>query len=389
MSNTPHKSMRTGPRWLTCQGVSRFQKATADSAENPAPKSRQSYRSRRVAVIPCPVFIHSLDKCEKMHALRLNRQQTCSLLDMISALQKAYPRLAALLNPKSNDSAAETPQSDSQPAFQKAPSGSWSTSQAVLSRQPSAAEQENQRTVKQFFEVAPERVTEIRSLFAQFSAAAPAARAGILGSLSSQVRVLRSICDAPGLEPVSRVTAAFERLLKRMADQPSCLTPSSLRTTASTIVLLETLSKPGFQCDLLSSPAPRLLSIDDDPVCRKAISSAIEQAFNSPDHAENGEGALALVESQSYDIIFLDVEMPGMNGFEVCTRIHQTKRNAHTPVVFVTVHSDFESRAKASESSGHDLLAKPFQPAELTLKALTVLIRRRMQSGVPNAARGT
>jgi CheY-like chemotaxis protein len=199
------------------------------------------------------------------------------------------------------------------------------------------------------------------------------------------VRVLWSLCDSPALEAVCKVTKALERLLKQISEQPSCLTLSTLRTTASSVVLLETLCKPGLPADVASNPPPRFLSIDDDPVSRLAIASSLEQAFSAPDHAESGEAALLLVEKQSYDIIFLDVEMPGMNGFEVCTRIHQTRLNPNTPVVFVTIHSDFDSRAKVSESSGHDLIAKPFLPSELTLKALTILIRRRMQSAPAQA----
>ena len=118
---------------------------------------------------------------------------------------------------------------------------------------------------------------------------------------------------------------------------------------------------------------------------RLAVSSALKQAFSAPDHAETGEEALVLVEKQAYDIIFLDVEMPGMNGFEVCAEIRRTKLNADTPVVFVTVHSDFETRAKAVESSGQDFIAKPFLPSELTLKALTILLRRRMHSATSQA----
>jgi CheY-like chemotaxis protein len=302
---------------------------------------------------------------------------------MISALQKAYPRLAALLTSRGSDLPG-TEQKTGPEAVPETKTGtSWTSTPGIVAQRP-AAEQEGQRALKQFFEVAPERVTEIRSLFTQVSAAPVAQRPKVLGDLATQVRVLRSICEGPGLESVSKVAAAFDRLLRKFAEQPSCLTPSTLRTSGSTIILLEALCKPGLQGDLISNPAPRFLSIDDDPVCRRAISFALEQTISPPDHAEDGQGALELVEKQFYDIIFLDVEMPGMNGFEVCTRIHQTKRNSHTPVVFVTVHSDFDSRAKASESSGHDLIAKPFLPCELTLKALTVLLRRRMQSGVPS-----
>jgi CheY-like chemotaxis protein len=307
---------------------------------------------------------------------------------MISAFQKACPSLAGLFSSKGNTPPTTrgqpTPKPEAKeiaakPEAQEAAAPAWS--QGASTDAERAAEQEAQRAMNHFFEVAAERVAEIRKLFAQVSGApAGDARKAILGKLCSQARVLWSLCDTPGLQTVGKITQGLERLLKQISEQPSCLTPSTLRTTASSIVLLETLCKPGLQFDLLSNPPPRFLTIDDDPVCRLAISSSLEQTFSTPDHAEHGESALALAQKQSYDLIFLDIEMPGMNGFEVCTEIHRTNLNPTTPVVFVTVHSDFDSRAKASEASGCDLIAKPFLPSELTLKALTILIRRRLQS---------
>ena len=297
---------------------------------------------------------------------------------MISVLQKAYPRLAALLSSRGNEQPAETDQPQPNSAAEEATGASWSNEPILTDAQ--RAEQAAQRVLSHFFEVATERLTDIRSLFARVSAAPEGeARKAILVKLYSETRVLSSLCDSPALESVRKVVKALERLLHQISEQPSCLTPSTLRTTASSIVLLETLCKPGLQSDLASKPPARFLSIDDDPVCRLAVSSALKQAFSAPDQAENGATALALVEKQSYDVIFLDVDMPGMNGYEVCSKIHEIKLNLTTPVVFVTIHSDFDSRAKASEASGADLIAKPFLPCELALKALTILIRRRMQ----------
>jgi CheY-like chemotaxis protein len=59
---------------------------------------------------------------------------------------------------------------------------------------------------------------------------------------------------------------------------------------------------------------------------------------------------MALVSHISYDAIFLDVQMPGMDGFETCTKIHGTELNRETPVVFVTCQSDFDARAKSTLS---------------------------------------
>jgi two-component system sensor histidine kinase BarA len=124
-----------------------------------------------------------------------------------------------------------------------------------------------------------------------------------------------------------------------------------------------------------------LLAVDDDQTCRQAVSSALRKAFPAPDLAENGTKALELANQHTYDVVFLDVEMPDLDGFAVCSGIHETVKNRNTPVVFVTSHSDFNSRTKSTASGGRDLIAKPFLGLEVTVKALTWLFRSRMERG--------
>jgi CheY-like chemotaxis protein len=89
--------------------------------------------------------------------------------------------------------------------------------------------------------------------------------------------------------------------------------------------------------------------------------------------------ALILASQHAYDVIFLDVQMPGMDGFELCSKIHETLLNRSTPVVFVTSQSDFGGRAQSILSGGSDLMAKPFLTFEITVKALTFILRGRLQ----------
>jgi CheY-like chemotaxis protein len=131
--------------------------------------------------------------------------------------------------------------------------------------------------------------------------------------------------------------------------------------------------------DLVSNPPIRLLAVDDDSISRHAVSFGLRKALNKPDLAENGEAALALASQIAYDVIFLDVQMPGMNGFETCAKIHATEVNRATPIVFVTCQSDFDARAKSTLSGGNDLIGKPFLIFEITVKALTLAFRGRLQ----------
>ena len=70
--------------------------------------------------------------------------------------------------------------------------------------------------------------------------------------------------------------------------------------------------------------------------------------------------------------------MPGIDGFELCTKIRELPAHKNTPVIFVTNLTDFKSRARSSLSGGNDFIAKPFMFIELSCKALTYLMRARL-----------
>jgi DNA-binding response OmpR family regulator len=69
--------------------------------------------------------------------------------------------------------------------------------------------------------------------------------------------------------------------------------------------------------------------------------------------------------------------MPGMTGFELCTKLRALPQHKKTPVLFVTCMTDLESRAKSSLSGGNEFIAKPFLLIELTVKALTYILRKQ------------
>ena len=70
--------------------------------------------------------------------------------------------------------------------------------------------------------------------------------------------------------------------------------------------------------------------------------------------------------------------MPGMDGYELCSQIRQHSRHQHTPVAFVTGQSSAEVRARCALCGGTDFLTKPFILAELSLKALIMMMRAEL-----------
>jgi CheY-like chemotaxis protein len=206
------------------------------------------------------------------------------------------------------------------------------------------------------------------------------ALAKVLGNLEGQLRSLKGKSALPATLPVWQMSCALEALVQQLGKQPEQATPSALRTVVGAVDLLHALCVGGLEPHLVTEPPVRLLAVDDDPICRAALGFALKKAFTEPDLAADGAAGLALAEARAYDVIFLDVEMPGMDGFELCSRIHGTAANQTTPVVFVTVHSDLESRANSILIGAQDLLGKPFLSLELTVKALTLVLHRRLQA---------
>jgi signal transduction histidine kinase len=95
--------------------------------------------------------------------------------------------------------------------------------------------------------------------------------------------------------------------------------------------------------------------------------------------AQSGETALKQIESKDFDLILLDIMMPGMDGFEVCRQIKEMERSRDVPVIFLTAKTDDEAIGKGFKMGGVDYLTKPFNPTELIARVKTHLNLRQRE----------
>jgi CheY-like chemotaxis protein len=246
---------------------------------------------------------------------------------------------------------------------------------------PQLSNKEKSNRLQQFFELAPPIIADLRAQLSKINRAPDrAVRLELLRAFFCRIDALKEKATMAELRPVWLMTCGLEGLVQQLSTTAANINPSVLRTAAGAVDLLETLCAPGVDSNLASRTHVELLAADDNPVCLSALSLALKKAFNEPDLAVDGTSGLAFAEKKNYDVIFLDVEMPGMDGFELCKRIRAGKLNQRTPVVFVTSHSDFNSRAKSTLVGGQDLIAKPYLSFEITVKALTLALRGRLQN---------
>jgi diguanylate cyclase (GGDEF)-like protein len=118
---------------------------------------------------------------------------------------------------------------------------------------------------------------------------------------------------------------------------------------------------------------PVALTIDDDEVTRMLVRATLLKFDFEVLEAPDGKRGLALMDATAPDIVLLDVDMPGMDGFEVCRRIRERWDGAEVPVIMITGMNDVDSINRAYESGANDFTAKPINWQVLGHRARYVL----------------
>ena len=122
---------------------------------------------------------------------------------------------------------------------------------------------------------------------------------------------------------------------------------------------------------------PSILIVDDTAINVEILLELLEDHYDLS-VALNGPDALALVHQQAFDLILLDIVMPGMDGYEVCRALKSDAQTQHIPVMFITGRTDENSIEAAFEAGGVDYVTKPFKPKELQARVRTHLELQRL-----------
>jgi CheY-like chemotaxis protein len=110
---------------------------------------------------------------------------------------------------------------------------------------------------------------------------------------------------------------------------------------------------------------PRILVVDDTPDSARVIRARLHHAGMDCMTAHDGKTALELAASQTFDVIIVDVSMPGMDGYEVCQHLKNNDETRDVPVLFLSGNPQSEDRQRGFEVGGNDYIAKPVEQVEL------------------------
>ena len=241
----------------------------------------------------------------------------------------------------------------------------------------SAAEEDAQaKTRQEFLATGPKNCLTLRELGHAVKSASPPEQKLRLQDFFRKVHFVAATAGLTGCRRIEKMSGVLEALLYVLMDKPTDLNPSVWRTTNLSLDFLETLFQEPATAARLVPDQGRVLVVDDDGVSNRAIVTSLRRVELSAYGYQNPREALSSLENVTYDLILLDVEMPGMNGFEFCRRVRGVARYRKTPIVYVTSHADFQSRAEGLMSGGNDLIAKPIFPMELAVKAVMHLLKK-------------
>lgn len=118
--------------------------------------------------------------------------------------------------------------------------------------------------------------------------------------------------------------------------------------------------------------ARRVLIVDDDPHIREVLVFAFAKAGIETTQAEDGEAALALIAQGAPDLVVLDINMPRMDGLEVCRRL---RAGSDLPILFLSSRDDELDRVLGIELGADDYVVKPFSPREVVARVQAILRR--------------
>ena len=197
----------------------------------------------------------------------------------------------------------------------------------------------------------------------------------LLGLAQSAAGDLRASGHEESLQDLDRVSNAFRRLIglvRQMVDDP-----------APDAVPLPVSPAPGSPRVLAAAAAPegsgRMLVVDDNPANRDLLRRRLEREGHRVTDAGDGAQALQQLETGEFDLVFLDVIMPVMDGFELLGRLKRHPRLCQLPIIMISALDEIESAVRCIEMGAEEYLPKPFDPVLLKARIGAILEKKRLR----------
>jgi CheY-like chemotaxis protein len=203
--------------------------------------------------------------------------------------------------------------------------------------------------------------------------------AGRLEGLTRKTGFLSQAAAIAGRYRLAQLASALEALFFHLYEKGAPINYSCRNTIASAVALLAE-HMGGEAPSETAEPSPAsVLVVDDDAVSGRMVAQTLACAnlhvTNMTDPAE----ALATLGQTRFDLVVLDVMLPGMDGITLCEKMRASPLNRRTPVLFLTSFTDARTRSRSILSGGEEFIPKPILPLELNVKVFAQLLKHASQ----------
>ena len=190
-----------------------------------------------------------------------------------------------------------------------------------------------------------------------------------------KVRSLKGMAASAGYEQIVLLSGALEALLFELHHKPELINYSCVQTIASALDFFRLLFADAARGRMSSPSVAKILVVDDDPISLLAVTSALRKTTLNVSGVRESALALDALNQEHYSLVLLDIELPEMDGFELCQKLRAMPDYRKTPILFVTGHAELDDRIHSVLSGGDDLISKPIFAIELALKTVIHLLR--------------
>ena len=243
-----------------------------------------------------------------------------------------------------------------------------------------SADPEFQAQIRQLFlSTSGPKLTSIRTLATaclQNGDAMP--QSNLLNELFRKIHSMVGNAALAGCDAIAHFSSQFEALLQELLQQPDFINVSTRRTIGQAVDHLELHFHSATRADSGQSSQSNALILEPGVGIAQGLTQALTLADLRTEVSHDPAEALGLMASGPFNLVVLPVNLAGISGFELAAQMKTLPGHAHTPMLFLTSLENFITHSDPLLLGDNDIVARPYLPIELILKAVAIVQRQRL-----------